>query len=336
MTHGIDRATFVRRSKNQPTNTGGETEMQKAVRHMLIALTFVAIGLIALGSTTLSSAKSKSKRKGPPDTTKALRHARWGDNVTVTFPNGQFRYRSNGIPNAGLLSEYSVPNSGVLVPNATNSHVASSATSVKPQNYDFTFTASPRKAASPTKVFAGPVGVMISGALLFNPYEGDGKTVAVASNFTLKDSSGADVPFLDPCDGHPSPEPANAYHYHGLPRCVTSQVDKKKGPSHIIGVAFDGFPIYGDRDIDGKKVKIKKLDRCNGITSRTPEFPKGRGIYHYVLPDVTTAQSTMSCFTGTPATPSGFPPQTFATRAAAFCMLPTEASPAAEKKALRP
>jgi hypothetical protein len=61
-------------------------------------------------------------------------------------------------------------------------------------------------------------------------------------------------------------------------------------------VAFDGFPIYGDRDIDGKQVKGKQLDKCNGIKSPTPEFPKG--IYHYVLLNVKTKQSSPACFSG--------------------------------------
>ena len=87
------------------------------------------------------------------------------------------------------------------------------------------------------------------------------------------------------------------YHYHGLPKCVTKQVDTATGPSHIIGIAFDGYPIYGDRDIAGKQLTSTDLDSCNGITSPTPEFP--HGVYHYVLLDVADASSSIRCFTGT-------------------------------------
>ena len=86
------------------------------------------------------------------------------------------------------------------------------------------------------------------------------------------------------------------YHYHALPKCVTSQVDQQTGPSHINGIAFDGYPIYGDRDISGKQLTVKDLDSCNGITSATPEFPNG--VYHYVLLDVAGPSSSIQCFRG--------------------------------------
>ena len=92
-------------------------------------------------------------------------------------------------------------------------------------------------------------------------------------NFTVKNSSGADVAFLDSCNGLPTP--MGAYHCHALPTCVTAAVDKSGGTSHLIGIAFDGYPIYGDRAFDGAKVTADQLDDCSGITSATPEFPGG-------------------------------------------------------------
>ena len=112
---------------------------------------------------------------------------------------------------------------------------------------------------------------MISGAALFNPYEGDGATVATASNFTVKNAAGEDVAFLDSCNGHPNP--MGAYHYHAVPPCVTALVDETGGPSHLIGVAFDGYPIYGPFDTDGNELTAADFDECNGITSPTPGFP---------------------------------------------------------------
>jgi len=38
------------------------------------------------------------------------------------------------------------------------------------------------------------------------------------------------------------------------------------------------------------------LDKCNGINSATPEFPKG--IYHYVLLATLDARSSIACFHG--------------------------------------
>jgi hypothetical protein len=262
-----------------------------------LTLALLAAALVAVVPVALASAQSSgSKQQKQPSTAKALKKAKWQSNVSVSFSEGNIRYRSNGVPKAGVLKEYAVPNPFVVVPNATNSHIAPSSEVVVKQAYNFEITTEPRKAKKPTDVFTGPVGVMINGGLLFNPYEGDGETVAMASNFTLTNAAGEAVPFLDGCNGHPSPGPIYAYHYHGLPVCVTETVDRSKGPSHIIGVAFDGFPIYGDRDVKGRQIKANQLDRCNGINSPTPEFPQG--IYHYVVLDIADRKSSIDCFRG--------------------------------------
>lgn len=161
------------------------------------------------------------------------------------------------------------------------------------QNYNFTIPLDPTKSAKPTSASLG-AGVMISGAVLFNPYEGDGKTVAMRDNFTLKNSQGQNVGFLDSCNGHPTP--MGHYHYHALPPCITRAVDKVDGASHLIGVAFDGFPIYGDRTIDGSKIDAIQLDTCNGITSATPEF--SNDIYYCVLLSTKDSTSSIRCFSG--------------------------------------
>lgn len=298
-------------------------------RRGVLALALVAV-LVVSAPVVLASAKGSSSSKGK--TANAVRKAHWTGNVQVSVANGSFRFRSNGVPKTGTLSEYAVPNPGVVVPNETNSHVAPAAEVIKKQHYDFKITTNPKRAKKVTSVFTGPVGVMINGALVFNPYEGDGETVAMASNFTLRDAQGNEVPFLDECNGHPSPGPVYAYHYHGLPPCVTSLVDKKNGPSHLIGIAFDGFPIYGDRDIHGHQIKAAQLDRCNGIDSPTPEFPNG--IYHYVLLNIAAAKSSIDCFRGeVESLPEGmgFRRTPGGSLTSYFCHLPTEAEPASRR-----
>jgi hypothetical protein len=151
----------------------------------------------------------------------------------------------------------------------------------------------------------GAIGILANGAVIFNPYEGDGKTVAVTGNVYLTDSNGLKWGFLDECNGHPGM--GGMYHYHAMPPCVTSVIDKTGGASHILGIAFDGFLIYGDKDINGKTVSSTQLDACNGITSATPEFPTG--VYHYVLTQEKSNRSTINCFAGTPpASTAGGPP----------------------------
>src|SRR5262245_3989669 len=97
-----------------------------------------------------------------PDTAAALRKATWASNVKTSFADGTFRYRSDGVPETGVLDEYAVPNPGVVVPNETNSHVSPRSQVVKEQHYDFTITTRPRKAKRTTSVFTGPVGMTIN------------------------------------------------------------------------------------------------------------------------------------------------------------------------------
>ncbi len=256
------------------------------------AVAALTLALIAACADKVTSAEGASTSSTSMSTEAGLQAAKWGANVTVSFANGNMRYRSNGIPNHARQAEYALPTGGTRVPNASSAYAGADPTIA--QSYDYQIPLVPKKAASPTSTNLGTIGVMISGAALFNPYEGDGTTVAMASNFTVKNAAGKDVAFLDSCNGHPTP--MGSYHYHALPPCVTAMVDTENGPSHIIGVAFDGYPIYGDRDINGKQLSATDLDKCSGITSPTPEFPTGT--YHYVLLKTTTSSSSIRCFTG--------------------------------------
>jgi hypothetical protein len=166
----------------------------------------------------------------------------------------------------------------------------------------FTIGTCPAKASSVTATGGGAIGMMLTGSALFNATEGPNSTTPALSDnvsYSFTDSSNVKQTayFIDACSGHPTPL-TQTYHYHGNPACVTALVDLPSGPSHIIGIAFDGFPIYGDRDATGVQVTVSQLDACNGITSATPEFPNG--VYHYVLPvGVKTLRSSLSCYTGT-------------------------------------
>ncbi len=270
---------------------------------LIVAGAALAIsGLVLVGcavtSTTDNASVTPERTSGSTDsasttsTADGLMLASWGDNVSVTFADGTIRYVSDGVPNHDRQAEYAVPTAGARVPDASSAVAAADPTVA--QSYDFTITTTPMLADEPTSTSLGTIGVMISGAALFNPYEGDGSTVATASNFTVRNDAGQEVAFLDTCNGHPTP--TGTYHYHALPTCITAVVDEEGGPSHILGVAFDGFPIYGDRALDGTQLTADDLDECSGITSATPEYPDG--IYHYVLLDTADSTSSIRCFSG--------------------------------------
>jgi hypothetical protein len=252
---------------------------------------FVVLAIAMLITLTIAPGFTATKTLDA-STTAGVKAAKWGSNVKISYSNNSFTFASNGIPNHSRPAEYALPPAGVMLPKPDNAYAGPDPT--KAQTYNFTIPLTPTKIAKPTSTSLGPIGMMISGAALFNPYEGDNKSVATFDNFSIKNSKGEDVPFLDSCNGHPTP--MGQYHYHALPPCITQVVDEADGPSHIIGVAFDGFPIYGDRAMDGSKLTASQLDGCNGITSPTPEFPKG--LYHYVLLDTKDSTSSIRCLSG--------------------------------------
>lgn len=223
----------------------------------------------------------------------SIKNADWNPTVKLSYTSNSVIMEPNGIPDHARDAHYAVPIAGVVVPDASTATIVKDPT--KAQTYKFTIPTNPEYTSKVTSTSMGSIGVMISGAVLYNPYEGDGKTVAMANNFTITDSSGITASFVDDCAGHPTPQ-QGAYHYHGLSGCTTAKVDEVGEASHIIGFALDGFPIYGDRDINGKQLTYKNLDQCNGINSPTPEFPQG--IYHYVLLSTSDVHSSISCFHG--------------------------------------
>jgi len=272
----------------------------------MVTLLGCLLAVAAIGYTASSGASgatsAKSKLVLTTTVTKAVKKAKWASNVTLKAAKKEIKISSNGLPSSEywtLPKEYAVPDEGVNVPNEKEAHLAKDPTAESPISIEI--PEKPQFSTSTTPTKGGPIGIMLSGAVLFDPYEGDGITVALASNFSLTNEHGEKVYFIDGCNGHPSP--MREYHYHGLPTCITEKVDGATGPSHMIGVALDGFPIYGDRNIEGKLVKNSELDECNGIDSPTPEFPKG--IYHYVLKDEAESgevrpeeRSSLRCYHG--------------------------------------
>jgi hypothetical protein len=232
----------------------------------------------------------------------------WGSTITVSYPSTcEMTLTTSGKPNYTPNPYYLAPAGAgqtiVAHTPVTNTALAvvSYASVIAPslQGSSATINVCPTLASSTTATGLGAIGYLISGTAMFNPFEMNASTPAVADNasYTFTDGSGTQQTayFLDQCDSHSN---GMTWHAHGNPNCVTSQVDTAAGPSHIIGIALDGFPIYGGHDINGNVINVSQLDACNGITSATPEFPSGA--YHYVLPiGVTTKYASMNCFSGT-------------------------------------
>jgi hypothetical protein len=285
----------------------------RAVRPFLAVLTLVA----AVGSCLLTACGGGGSSIGTTSTTTSAatpgnslaagyKQAKWAAGMTVTYPSDcTMKVVATGLPNHALPAYDLRPATGsyttvvATTPDGLALTLQPDPGTLNP--ISLLFNICPSAAATTTVTNMGTIGAMISGAALFNPYDGTGNPAMQQNvSYTFADAAGKTqtAAFLDNCNGHYTPaQNGNVYHYHGVSSCVTAQVDTAGGPSHLIGVALDGFPIYGGRDMQGQVITTAQLDACNGITSATPEFPAG--VYHYVLPEgVTSAKSSLGCYRG--------------------------------------
>lgn len=86
---------------------------------------------------------------------------------------------------------------------------------------------------------------------------------------------------------------AGVYHYHQTPDCLYDNTNDE-----FIGVALDGFPIYGIKNSTGQEMTSKDLDQCHGHVYN--------GEYRYRL--TRDYPYIMGCFKGTRANQGGRTP----------------------------
>jgi len=150
--------------------------------------------------------------------------------------------------------------------------------SIQEQSISFSIPANPTAAAQPNCV-GGEVGIMLSGSLVFNAFDAEGRD-AVAHEVQ------------DECDGHP--QAGGFYHYHSLSDCIE---DTSSGHSSLVGYAFDGYGIYGYYGEDGSEVTNEDLDACHGHTHVVEWEGQMVEMYHYHATH--EFPYTVSCFHGT-------------------------------------
>lgn len=146
--------------------------------------------------------------------------------------------------------------------------------------------ANPVVAATPTCLPGGAIGVLLTGARLFNALDAENRD-AVA--WEMQDS----------CQGHP--ERTGAYHYHNLSSCVP-QTDVPGQHSPLVGYARDGFGIYGNQGVNGVALTNADLDVCHGHTHAITVNGATVTQYHYHA--TKEYPYTLGCFRGTPVSAS--------------------------------
>jgi YHYH protein len=240
--------------------------------------------LAVLLSTVIATAETQT----PQSTAEAVTSAKWADTVTITPDGTTFRYVSDGLPNHALAEAYLVP-LGQEQP-FTEFEVKPTKSFVVATPIDVTIPLVPVYSDTATDTSLGMIGVMISGARLFNDYENPERSIVAMDDQQTQDGAS----FLDTCNGHPL-QNGSSYHYHASPPCVTETVDGSDTHSAMIGILLDGFPIYGPQDEGGRIVQNSDLDECSGHVGPTPEFPDG--IYHYHL-TTEEAPYSIDCYHG--------------------------------------
>jgi len=197
----------------------------------------------------------------------------WAHQLTITREEDTRRIVGNGFPNH--------PTGEFPIGQSTQAyHYDPNPNPVRPQDMRLTLPAIPTIAASASCVPLGPIGMLVTGGVLFNALDANGE-------------DGVAHEMQDACQGHP--QRAGIYHYHSLTTCYA---DEGAGHSSMVGYAFDGFGLYGLRGEDGRVLTNADLDECHGHTHEIVWDGKRMSLYHYHA----TAEYpyTIGCYRGKP------------------------------------
>ena len=210
--------------------------------------------------------------------------------VSITI-EGQYRVvKANGVPNHEIGQ---FPGPGC--PNAASA-----------QNYSFRMPLHPKTNSTFIQLKQQAIGVAING-VPFDPGTAEYWKNDRTSGWHIEAIGGKRSLGLDQNNAHVQPN--GAYHYHGIPTGLMSNLGAENQPK-LIGYAADGFPIYAETSENKSSYRIKSgsrpggsagpggaydgtyeadyefvagsgdLDEANGRVGKTPEYPEGT--YYYV------------------------------------------------------
>ena len=191
-----------------------------------------------------------------------------GDSVIIEsngWPNHVSPYWSNTTPRTAidpmgntLVTPAAAENHPLFVEPTVTSYEQMAPGNIDDFNgfYTLTIPVSPTLANNSSATGLGPIGIAISGAMIYNDEEGP--------NIPLDNAVGS----LDFTAAHTGPQ---SYHYHLEPKAWSDD------DGALIGIMADGFFIYGRRDYDGNYPT--DLDESGGHFGPTPHNPDGE--YHY-------------------------------------------------------
>lgn len=200
------------------------------------------------------------------------------ENTTIMLDGDEIIIESNGLPNHGspywsnttkrvatdprgriLVTEAAEVNHPLFVNPTYTSFGQMAPGNIDDFNgaYTLIVPAVPTKAAAPTSTGLGPIGIAVSGSMIYNDKEGP--------NLPLDDAA----PSLDFNGAHTGPQ---SYHYHLEPLAFSDDDD------NLIGIISDGFFLYG-RKCAATGTYPTDLDDSDGHVSTTKY--NTTATYHY-------------------------------------------------------
>jgi hypothetical protein len=206
---------------------------------------------------------------------------RWPSTFSTTVKGSQRSLNGDGLP-SHTTGSYPIAQTDPAYQYDRNPNA------IAAQSVDAAVPANPKAAAAPSCLNMGAIGVMLTGAQLYNALDGGGRDAAAHE-------------VLDACNGHP--DQSGTYHYHSASACMS---DPGSGHSTLLGYAADGFGIYGLRGPSGKVLTDADLDVCHGHTHAVLWNGKTVVTYHYHL--TYEYPYSLGCYKGTPAALQPGPP----------------------------
>jgi hypothetical protein len=261
-------------------------KMQKTIKNTLVysfsllLLTIIFVGFVRCSDSNNDSNDGSEGTDPETETTLPLAFSAFDENnVTVTLNGTTISIESNGLPNH--TSPYwsnttercmEGPQGNIMCTNSntTENHplfvepTVTSYEEMAPGNiddfngsYTLSVALEPELATTSTATGLGPIGIAVSGAMIYNDSEGP--------NIPLNNAIGS----LDYTAAHTGPQ---SYHYHLEPKAWSNDDDK------LIGIIADGFFLYG-RKCNATGDYPTDLDSSGGHVSTTQYTTTP--VYHY-------------------------------------------------------
>ncbi len=183
----------------------------------------------------------------------------WNPRFRIALEGGQRRFSTNDLPDHPTGRFPVSPDN-----DAAAYRVDPNPNTIREQSVSFELPARPEAAAQP-QCAPGAVGVLLSGAVLFNALDAPGRD-AVAHEVQ------------DGCQGHP--QERGVYHYHSLSNCV-KDAREPGGHSALVGYIVDGHGLFGRHGENGRLLASADLDECHGHTHEIPWDGRRVVMYHY-------------------------------------------------------